>query len=177
MGTQRPITERSPAGMSTRFKVVLGGATIVVVLLIVARSYEPGQAGTGQAGAALTGSSPTVSDTTTADATAAGPTDSGSSELPWYPVGFEAWDASVAWRWLDSTTCAEAATCWGMDVLARDGCPRSLYVELATADKAGAAMGTASNSADRVQPGDRVRLVFDNVHDAYTAQLTAISCS
>ncbi len=173
--------------MSARLKIVLTGATVVVLVLILARPWAQGLAVAGQAGPSPTASSapascPLPSDATggrsiPSDAAAPDPSSGASPEPPWYPAEFAAWNASIAWRWLDSTICGEAETCWGMDVLSRDGCPQFLSVELTTADEAGAAIGIASHKVAAVKAGDRVRMVFDNVDDAHTAELIAITCS
>lgn len=97
----------------------------------------------------------------------------------WWPAGFSATtDPKVAYKWSEKGTYScELERCWGMEVIARDGCPSSLYVEVAVADSGGAAVGYSNDTAGAVQAGQHAKLVFENTEPTgQTARLTTVSC-
>jgi hypothetical protein len=97
----------------------------------------------------------------------------------WIPTGFSATtDPTVAYRWLakDQFSCS-LDSCWGMEVVPRDGCPASLYVEVSVSDSSGAAVGYSNDTAGAVQPGQHAKLVFENTEaTGKTARLTNVTC-
>jgi hypothetical protein len=108
------------------------------------------------------------------DAVAENPASGIVDGVTWPPDGYKlAPDVTgIAYRWLEDAefTCELTETCWGMSVVTRDGCPESLYVELAILDPSGAKIGFTNALVDAVQPGHDVRMVFENTevgsHDA-----------
>lgn len=95
------------------------------------------------------------------------------------PEGFQktSQDPSVAFRWVDRTTCDTGDSCWGMEIVAHDGCPDGLYVELSILDSSGAAIGFTNDTVGAIQRGGRARLTFDTYEDAADkARLTEVSC-
>lgn len=89
-------------------------------------------------------------------------------------------DPTVAVRWMDTAEfkCTySSGACWGMEVVARDGCPSSLYVELSLMDATGAAVGYTNAVAGSVSPGQHAKLVFDTLKEGVAkARLTQVSC-
>lgn len=87
-------------------------------------------------------------------------------------------DPSVAFRWLDSVVCDLADRCWGMELVANDGCPGGLYVELTTLASDGAAVGFTNDTVGSVSPGGKARMIFDNFEPtAHKARLADVSCN
>lgn len=97
----------------------------------------------------------------------------------WWPSGFSATaDPAVAYRWLakNEFTCS-LDSCWGMEAIARDGCPASLYVEVSVSDSSGAAVGYSNDTAGAVRAGQHAKLVFENTESTgRTARLTNVTC-
>jgi hypothetical protein len=75
-------------------------------------------------------------------------------------------------------TCTySSGSCWGMEAIARDGCPASLYVEISILDASGAAIGYSNDVAGSVSPGQHAKLTFDTMEDgASKARLAEVSC-
>ena len=100
----------------------------------------------------------------------------------WWPSDFEPWpgDSSIAWRFEDrgEFNCTySGASCWGMDVIARDGCSSSLYVELTILDSSGAAIGYTNDAAGRLISGQHAKLVFNTFEaSAEKARISTINC-
>lgn len=151
-----PVPKLTGGGMSGAARILISGGLIIVVLLVLARAYSaPGNLGGGGGGA------PTAPD------------------ISWVQSGFTPYaDGTVAYRWLDGfKDCEVADSCWGMEVIARDGCPSSLYVELSIINDAGTAVGYTNDVAGAVERGQMAQLVFDNFEkDASKARLTKIFC-
>lgn len=96
------------------------------------------------------------------------------------PSGFTlTTDPTVAYRWLKAGEfhCVVADSCWGMNVVSRDGCPHSLYVELSVLNNAGTVVGYTNDVAGVLGPGQQAQLVFESVDDgAAKASVTKVSC-
>ena len=101
--------------------------------------------------------------------------------LPWYPEGFNEYDddAEIAWRWLDNGeySCAYGDHCWGMVVIARNGCPSSLYAEITVLDSGGTNIGFTNDTTSGLGAGQKANLVFEDfTPGAKSARLAKISC-
>jgi hypothetical protein len=100
---------------------------------------------------------------------------------PWYPRGWYEYsdDASVAWRWRDKASCVGdyfGSACWGMDVLAEDGCD-DLYVEVTILDRGDNAIDYANDALSGLQPGEIAKLSFESFNEAAaSARLSEINC-
>jgi hypothetical protein len=99
----------------------------------------------------------------------------------WIPNGFKSWseDSNVAWRWLEDTEykCDRGDACWGMMVIARDGCKNSLYGEISILDKSNVQISYTNDSLSSTFPMQENRLVFTTYEDsAHSARLSKISC-
>jgi hypothetical protein len=101
--------------------------------------------------------------------------------LPWYPEGFNEYDGDpqIAWRWLDTSefSCSYGDQCWGMMVIAREGCPSSAYVEITIIDNNGTNIGFTNDTTSSLGAGQKAKLVFEDfTTGAESARLAKISC-
>jgi hypothetical protein len=99
----------------------------------------------------------------------------------WIPAEFNIWtdDPNVAWRWLEDNEykCTLGDSCWGMMVIAKDGCNRSLYAEVSILDKNKVQIGYTNDAASQALPMQKTKLIFNTFEDdAHTARLARISC-
>lgn len=135
-------------------RTILGRLFLVVVVLVVI------------GGLASVGNAPRPAPTTQAVVT-------------WSPpAGFEktSQDPSVAARWMDDVNCT-GESCWGIEIVAHEGCPDGLYVELSILDSSGAAIGYTNDKVGAIQRGGRAKLTFDSYEaGADKARLTEVSC-
>lgn len=160
-----PGVPSTRGGLNLRPLVPIG----LVVLALGAIFYvaNQGDSGGGRGGAGDGGGAPAASRAPAA---------------PWWPSDYNAYpsDPSVAWRWMEPNefNCTYSdGSCWGMEVIARDGCSSSLYVELTILDSSGAAIDYTNDVAGSVTPGQHAKLEFDTFdEDADKARLAEISC-
>lgn len=108
---------------------------------------------------------------------------SSANNLPWYPKGFFQYggDPQIAYRWLtygSEYTCSySSAYCFGMFVIARDGCPTSVYAEINLLDGSDTNLGFTNDTTSALSPGQKAKLVFDTFTDGVkSANLGKISC-
>ena len=100
----------------------------------------------------------------------------------WLSPDFNLWtdDSNVGWRWLKKNEykCTSSAdACWGMMLMAKEGCSSSLYVELSILDRNEIQIGFANDfvtSALRMQKSKMIFESFDESAD--TARISKISC-
>lgn len=86
---------------------------------------------------------------------------------------------AIVFRWLDDSefSCDIGDQCWGMEVIARDGCASSLYVELNIEDASGTAVGYTNDTVGSLKPDQKARLVFDNLEaTGRKASIGDVSC-
>ncbi len=108
---------------------------------------------------------------------------SSANNLPWYPKGFYEYsgDSEIAYRWLDygsEFTCSySSAYCFGMYVIARNGCPTSIYAEINLLDSSKTNLGFTNDTTSALAPGQKAKLIFDTFTDGVkSANLGKISC-
>lgn len=106
---------------------------------------------------------------------------SASNNLPWYPKGFNEYsgDSRIAWRWLDrgEYSCSYGDHCWGMAIIAREGCPASVYAEITILDSSDANIGFTNDATSGLGAGQKAKLVFEDfTAGAKSARLAKISC-
>jgi hypothetical protein len=99
----------------------------------------------------------------------------------WIPTEFNSYseDPNIGWRWLKDNEfkCTYGESCWGMMVISKDGCDRSLYAEVSILDKNEVQIGYTNDTASQALPMQKTKLVFNTFEDeAETARLTKISC-
>lgn len=101
------------------------------------------------------------------------------SHLPWYPKGFTEYKGDIAWRWLErgEFNCSYGDHCWGMLVVAKNGCPSSLYAEITILDGSGSNVGYTNDTTSGLSPGQQAKLIFEDfTPGADSARLGEISC-
>jgi len=101
-------------------------------------------------------------------------------DTSWMPIEFNSWsdDPNVAWRWLDSKEyeCTNDA-CWGMMVIAKNGCKSNLYAEISILDKSEVQIGYTNDTVSSALPMQKSKLVFNSYEkSAHSARLSKISC-
>lgn len=99
--------------------------------------------------------------------------------LPWYPKGFNLYEEDIAWRWAErgEFRCSFGDICWGIFIVARNGCPSMLYAEITILDAAGTNIGFTNDTASSLRSGDEAKLVFEDfTPGADSARLAEISC-
>jgi hypothetical protein len=102
--------------------------------------------------------------------------------LPWYPEGYTEYegDSQIAWRWLEfgsEYSCSYGDYCWGMSIIAREGCPSSLYAEISILDSGGTNIGFTNDTTSGLGASQKAKLVFETfTPGAKTAMLAKISC-
>jgi hypothetical protein len=101
-------------------------------------------------------------------------------DTSWIPTEFNSWtdDPNVAWRWLESKefNCT-GDSCWGMMVIAKNGCDRSLYAEISILDKSKVQIGYTNDTLSQALPMQENKLIFNTYEEsAYSARLSKISC-
>ena len=107
---------------------------------------------------------------------------SGAKDSLWVPTGFFGYeeDRNLAWRWATESelNCTySSGACWSMILLAKEGCPRSLYGEVNIFDKNDVQISYTNDTLGTVQPMQKVKLTFDTLDDAAdTARLSRFSC-
>lgn len=86
----------------------------------------------------------------------------------------------VATKWFKPTRSEcdrSGASCFGVSVIAKDGCPRTLYAEITILDSADRNIGWTNDTAQAVQPGEEAKLIFRTYEDAaHTARISEINC-
>jgi len=111
----------------------------------------------------------------------------GSTQTPkpsprWYPLGFSPLlaDPGVAWQWpSDHAPCAPGVSrCWHVDVVARNGCPTSLFLAVAGLNSDGVVIDPGEGSIGPIAANTPVRVeLTPEVAGVETATVNFISCS
>jgi hypothetical protein len=100
----------------------------------------------------------------------------------WIPAGFDGYteDDNIAWRWATKSEvdCTySSGACWSAVVIAKEGCPSSLYGEVNIFDKNDIQISYTNDTVGSVQPMQKVKLTFDTLDDsAQTANISKFSC-
>jgi len=100
----------------------------------------------------------------------------------WYPLGYIPLlaDPGVAWRWAkDKTPCATGTPmCWHVDVVARDGCPTSLFMAVAGLDSEGIVIDPGEGDIGPIAANTPIRVeLTPEVAGVRTPRVDFISCS
>ena len=139
--------------MKGLLQLLAGGATVVVLAALLSRDPAPPP-------------------TATAAPTPAWAPPAGYTIAPGEPT--------VGWRWMDGKEfdCTYSrGSCFGVEAVARDGCPSSLYVELSLQDASGTAIGMTNDTVGSVSPGQHAKLIFDTFEEAVRkARIAEVSC-
>lgn len=104
------------------------------------------------------------------------------SNVPWYPRGYypTPTDSTVAWHWVTSPNCGLSGggdVCWGIDVIAQNGCSNGLYAEINIVS-AGTVVNFSNATLGSLGANQPASLTFDafNVPSNAQGQLTKINC-
>lgn len=108
---------------------------------------------------------------------------SSSSDTAWTPPeGFvkDSTERGVAVKWVRPTASecrGSGVTCFAVEVVAENGCRRSLYAEATLLDSQGRNIGWTNDTAQGVLPGEITRLVFDTYErNVESARIAEINC-
>lgn len=84
----------------------------------------------------------------------------------------------VEWDMPTRSECrGSGTTCFAMNVVTERDCPRNLYVSITLFNEADDNIGWTNDTAQGVQAGERVRLVFDTYErGAESARIAEINC-
>jgi len=98
----------------------------------------------------------------------------------WEPANFKVWsdNPNVAWRWLKGNEFrCTADSCWGMLIIAKEGCTNSLYAELSVLDANNVKIGYTNDSIGSTLPMQKAKMIFNTYEeDAKSATISKISC-
>ena len=98
----------------------------------------------------------------------------------WLSPDFNLWtdDSNVGWRWLKKNEYkCDADACWGMMIMAKEGCSNDLYVEIAILDKNDIQIGYSNDVVSSTLPMEKSKMIFNTYEDsADTARISKISC-
>lgn len=128
------------------------------------------------------GSSSDTTSTASSDTTSTASSNTAATETPWYPSGYSEVQDGIAFKWMTTAedNASDACTgdhCWGAFVIARDGCPSSLYAEITLLDAQDVQIGYTNDTVGSVAPGTKARLMFNTYESsARQAQLAKVSC-
>lgn len=84
----------------------------------------------------------------------------------------------VKWMTPNRSECTgSGVTCFGLSVVSEKGCPRNLYVSVTLLSKTGENIGWTNDTAQGVQAGEPVRLVFETYErGAATSRIAEVNC-
>lgn len=99
----------------------------------------------------------------------------------WVPEGFSIWaqEEGIAWRWLESSefNCSYGDYCWGIYIVARDGCPSGLYAAISILDKSDVQIDFSNDSFSSSLPMQKSKMIFETFNDeSESARLSEVSC-
>jgi hypothetical protein len=74
--------------------------------------------------------------------------------------------------------CDPSPKCWGLRVVAENGCPSDLTITLKLADGTGASLGSVLDTAGVVQVGQEAVMVFEvEAPTAQKAEIESVACT
>ena len=97
----------------------------------------------------------------------------------WVPSGFKSWEDATAYRFAEGRACSYSTVeaCAHYEVVARYGCPDSLYVEVAFLDEGGTQVDWSNDTASGLGAGEKAILEFVSFEStASKVKVTDISC-
>lgn len=103
----------------------------------------------------------------------------GNPSVRWYPAGYILYpkNSNIAGRWDWKPHCAYGASCEGLYLVTRYGCPNGLYAEMNVVLR-GVVVDYTNDSAGSVRPRQIARLTFNvyNLPSGAKAELTKVHC-
>lgn len=103
------------------------------------------------------------------------------NSAPWYPKGYFEIEAGLAGKWTTGSEYVDCYECnyWTMDVVAKNGCPGGLYVELSIL-RSGAAVDWTNDSLSSLGSGQKGKLEFraylSGSGSSYTGTISESNC-
>lgn len=79
----------------------------------------------------------------------------------WIPSGYERWDSTIAYKWVDNAECDTYSVCAGIRVTTNVDCPNSLYAELLLQDKDYVQYDYTNESQGSLSKGSTAELTFN----------------
>ena len=93
------------------------------------------------------------------------------------PSGFTAYSSSIAYKWIGGGSDCLGVRCWSIDVVTRDGCPTSLYVEASIENSSGTQVDYSNDVATALRADQRARLQFETFETSGSKiSLTQFTC-
>jgi hypothetical protein len=90
---------------------------------------------------------------------------------------FTPWDDSLSFLFIKGISCSYGEGCSHIEIFTRDGCPTSLYVEVAFFDSNDVQVDWGNDTASSLAPGGTALLEFVTFNSSVTkVQITKISC-
>ncbi|MDE0975556.1 MAG: DUF4190 domain-containing protein [Candidatus Nanopelagicales bacterium] len=96
---------------------------------------------------------------------------------PWYPKGYEERSPGLAFKPAKFSVSAYNSYYWRYYVVAKDGCPNGLYLEVNITDDSGRVIDWTNESIQSLAPMQEARVVFKTYEDdAASWEFSDISC-
>ena len=94
---------------------------------------------------------------------------------PWFPKGFQEFQEGIAFKW--SNGSCDYGRCNHAIFISRDGCPRSLYVEVNGFDSSETQVDYTNDTTSSLAPMKQAKLEFNFTEDSVrTAYVSKVNC-
>ena len=94
---------------------------------------------------------------------------------PWFPSGFQEFQDGIAFKW--STGSCDYGRCNHAIFISRDGCPRSLYVEVNGFDSSETQVDYTNDTTSSLAPLKQAKLEFNFTEDSVRmAYVSKVNC-
>jgi hypothetical protein len=119
-----------------------------------------------------------IGEFTSSNTTSTQPSNTVGVDNSWVPAGYERWDGTIAYKWVDDPQCNTYSVCAGIRVTANIDCPNTLYAELLLQDKDYVQYDYTNDSQGSLTKGSTAELTFNFEPDERFAhfKLSKISC-
>jgi hypothetical protein len=126
---------------------------------------------------AVSGKSSTDSSTSNSGSSASNSTQSASTEPAWYPSGYTEVQPGIAFKWEDRQCKQYEDSCYTASLIAKNGCPSSVYAEVTLEDAQGSSIGLSNDTTSGLAPMQKAYLDFHDIYgNSKKAHLAKISC-
>ena len=99
-------------------------------------------------------------------------------QTDWFPKGYHEFSDGVAYKWANAKSDCYQCSYWSMYVIARDGCPSSVYAEINIVDK-GTVISYTNDTLGGLEPMQKGLMKFESYEslpNGTQGQLKDISC-
>ena len=101
------------------------------------------------------------------------------SQVPWYPEGFDSYSSTIAYKWTTREGSWPCTGCsfWKMTIIAKNGCPNSVYAELNIL-RGGAVVDWTNDSLPSIRAGEPAILTFIDYpyNSSNSGRLVELNC-